>query len=346
MKVKAEYIWLDGNKTQELRSKTKVVNVDRGLRDEATNRIHINQFPEWGFDGSSTRQAAGEDSDCILRPVSVYLDPTRKDSYLVMCEVFNADGTPHITNQRNSLVEVAKRHEAEQSWFGIEQEYFMLDSNGVALGWPGGNFLPKGQGHYYCSVGSDRAYGRALAEEHLEVCIETGLDICGINAEVAPGQWEYQIGPIGPLEMGDQLWLSRYLLNKVAERHNITIALDPKPYEGNWNGSGAHTNFSTKAMREEGGLEIIREACEKLSKTHSIHMANYGEGNSNRMTGDLETSSYTKFSYDLDSNRGHSIRVPAATRNAGKGYMEDRRPASNMNPYKVCKLMLQTICGK
>jgi glutamine synthetase len=342
MKIKAEYIWLDGGQTQELRSKTKVIDI--GKHTIASGNYSLNVFPEWGFDGSSTAQASGKDSDCILKPVRYYKDPTRSNSYLVLCEVMNEDGTPHRSNYRNALVNAAKKYESEKAWFGIEQEYFMLDSNGIALGWPGGNYVPKAQGHYYCSVGSDRAYGRALAEEHLTACIDAGLTICGINAEVAPGQWEYQIGPVGPLEMADQLWLSRYILNKLAEKHNITIALNPKPYEGNWNGSGAHTNFSTEAMRNDGGIEVIRKACESLALEHNHHMANYGEGNRSRMTGEYETSNFDVFSYDLDSNRGHSIRVPIGTRKAGKGYMEDRRPSSNMNPYVVCRLMLETIC--
>ena len=339
-KVKAEYIWLDGNETQELRSKTKILEDDGNL-----GSLEPRNFPQWGFDGSSTNQAAGEDSDCILAPVYVRKDPLRDNGYLVLCDVRNSDQTPHSTNHRTALEYVSTKYLDKEAWFGIEQEYFML-KDGLALGWPGGDFLPQPQGKYYCSIGSDRAYGREVAEAHLDACLKADIQVCGINAEVAPGQWEFQVGPCSPLEMADSLWLARYLLNRVAEDYGVTIALDPKPYKGSWNGSGAHTNFSTKEMREAGGLNAIKLACTKLAKKHEYHMKNYGAGNQDRMTGEYETSKYDTFSYDVASNRGNSVRIPVATRNAGQGYFEDRRPASNMDPYRVCRVMLETICGE
>lgn len=343
-KFKLEYIWLDGNKpTQELRSKTKVV--DRG---ELKHVPRAEDLPEWSFDGSSTGQATGEDSDCILKPVRVVKDPIRNDncSFLVLCEVLNTDGTPHPTNTRAELVKVAKKYQSEEMWFGIEQEYFMLDQNNIALGWPGGNHVPKQQGHYYCGIGADRVFGREVSEAHLDACLKAGIDICGTNVEVAPGQHEYQVGPLDPVSMADQLWLSRYLLNRIGEKQGVIIALDPKPYRGDWNGSGAHTNLSTKLMRENGGIKHIEIACKKLAKKHKLHMDNYGAGNDKRMTGEFETSNYDTFTYSIDSNRGQSVRVPVGVRKAGKGYMEDRRPSSNCDPNVVCRLLMETICEK
>jgi len=332
--TKAQYIWLDGTvPTQKLRGKTRIIE------KQVTS---LDDLPDWGFDGSSTNQADGNDSDCLLKPVFYMSDPTRMgDGIIVMCEVFNADGTVHATNHRAKLRQVAEKCKDQEPWFGIEQEYTFFD--GIKpLGWPDNGF-PAPQGGYYCGVGSDEVYGRDIVEDHLEACLTAGIRISGINAEVMPGQWEFQVGPLGALEVSDQLWISRWLLYKIGEEYGVSATLDPKPVKGDWNGAGAHTNFSTKAMREKGGLSAIEEACEKLAKTHSEHIAVYGALNEERLTGLHETCSISEFRYGV-SDRGASVRIPMQTKHDGYGYLEDRRPSANMDPYQVCCKLLETIC--
>ena len=334
-KVKAEYIWIDGHSpTSKLRSKTKIV--DGPIKD-------VSQLPDWGFDGSSTQQAEGSDSDCLLKPVSIYKDPIRGgDDILVMCEVFNADGSVHKSNTRAALRKLSEKFSSEECWFGIEQEYTLFD--GIKpLGWPDNGF-PAPQGGYYCGVGSDEVYGRDIVEDHLEACLLAGLEISGINAEVMPAQWEFQVGPVGPLDVSDQLWIARWLLYRIGEDYGVSATLDPKPVKGDWNGAGAHTNFSTKSMREKGGLKVIEAACEKLSKKHDEHIAVYGSSNEERLTGLHETCSINDFRYGV-SDRGASIRIPMGTANDGYGYLEDRRPSANMDPYEVCYALINTICN-
>ena len=332
--VKAEYIWIDGSKpTAKLRSKTRIIYGEVNS---------VEDLPEWGFDGSSTMQAEGHFSDCLLKPVSYFSDPLRGgDDILVMCEVFNADGTVHTSNKRAKLRALAEKFESEECWFGIEQEYTFFD--GIKpLGWPDNGF-PAPQGGYYCGVGSDEVFGRDIVEDHMEACISAGMTMSGINAEVMPGQWEFQIGPLGPLEVSDEIWLARWLLYRIGEDYGVSATLHPKPVKGDWNGAGAHTNFSTKAMREPGGLKIIEDACEKLAKTHEKHMELYGSDNEQRLTGDHETCSIREFKYGV-SDRGASIRIPMQTANDGYGYLEDRRPSANMDPYLVCSALIETVC--
>ncbi len=334
-KIRVEYIWTDGHlPTAKLRSKTKIVNGP--VKD-------VSELPEWGFDGSSTEQAEGHFSDCLLKPVRLVLDPIRGgDNLLVMCEVFNADGSVHVSNGRAALRELAEKHADQEAWFGIEQEYTFFD--GIKpLGWPDNGF-PAPQGGYYCGVGSDEVYGRDIVEDHMEACILAGIEMSGINAEVMPGQWEFQIGPVGPLEVADEVWLARWLLYRIGEDYGVSATLHPKPVKGDWNGAGAHTNFSTKAMREPGGLAVIEDACKKLGKTHEKHIVQYGAYNEERLTGQHETCSMQDFKYGV-SDRGASIRIPMQTANDGFGYLEDRRPSANMDPYKVCAALMETVCS-
>tara|TARA_B100000614_G_scaffold196612_2_gene177871 strand:- start:8575 stop:9585 length:1011 start_codon:yes stop_codon:yes gene_type:complete len=333
-KIMVEYIWIDGNQpTAKLRSKTKII-------DKKVSKP--NDLPDWGFDGSSTMQAEGNFSDCLLKPVYIMDDPIRGGgNLLAMCEVFNADGSVHISNNRAKLRELSKKHKNQESWFGIEQEYTFFD--GIKpLGWPDNGF-PAPQGGYYCGVGSDEVFGRDIVEDHMEACIAADMMISGINAEVMPGQWEFQIGPLGPLEVSDQTWLARWLLYRIGEDYGVSATLHPKPVKGDWNGAGAHTNFSTKPMREPGGLKIIEEACEKLGKKHNEHIKIYGSDNEQRLTGDHETCSMNEFKYGV-SDRGASIRIPMQTANDGYGYLEDRRPSANMDPYLVCAALIETVC--
>jgi glutamine synthetase len=335
MKVMAEYIWMDGHTpTQKLRSKTKILS---------KKISSVSELPEWGFDGSSTNQAEGNFSDCLLKPVWLCKDPIRgEENILVMCEVMNADGSVHASNTRAHLRGIEEKFSKEKIWFGIEQEYTFFEGRNP-LGWPEGGY-PAPQGPFYCGVGADEAFGREIVEDHLDLCLEAGLELSGINAEVMPGQWEYQIGPLGPLEVADQMWVSRWLLYRISEDYGVSATLHPKPVKGDWNGAGAHINFSTQSMREEGGLKVIEDACEKLSKKHDEHIAVYGAHNDERLTGDHETQSISEFSYGV-SDRGASIRIPMQTSNDGYGYLEDRRPSSNMDPYQACAILIETTCS-
>jgi glutamine synthetase len=338
--IVAEYIWVDGTlPTQKLRSKTKIFSHEG-------SQIGIESFPQWTFDGSSTGQATGDKSDCVLIPVSFIFDPTRNKNHervscLVLCEVFNSDGSPHETNTRALLRTAVNQTLDQEPLFGIEQEYTMF-KDGRPLGWPTGGYPPQ-QGPFYCGVGSDEVFGRDLVEEHMAACLDSRLAICGINAEVMPGQWEFQIGTADALTVSDHLVFARWLLYRIGENHGINVKLDPKPV-AELNGAGAHTNFSTKAMREKEGMEHIVAACEKLGKNHDYHIKNYGSGIENRLTGHHETCSYREFRWGV-SDRGASIRIPLHVSLNGCGYLEDRRPCANVDPYVVTRLLLETVCG-
>lgn len=300
----------------------------------------------WSFDGSSTGQAEGGDSDCLLNPVWSCPDPIRGgNNVLVLCEVMTPEGKPHPTNTRNRLEAIIDDEIINETpWYGFEQEYTMLGQDGRVYGWPEGGY-PAPQGPFYCGVGSEAVYGRPLAEAHMDACTKAGIVISGINAEVMPGQWEFQVGPVGPLELGDQVMIARWLLHRLGEDMGIVTTFDPKPVKGDWNGTGAHTNFSTKSMREEGGISAINDAIEKLSKTHDKHITNYGIGNEQRLTGLHETCDMGTFKAGV-ADRGCSIRIPRPVALEGKGYLEDRRPAANVDPYIVAYMLLETVFSR
>ena len=329
-KTKLEYIWLDGYKpTQSLRSKTKIVSDFGGILEDC---------PMWSFDGSSTEQAEGNSSDCLLKPVALFPDPGRKNAYLVMTEVLNPDGTPHESNGRAIIDD-----EDDDFWFGFEQEYFLWDvETNLPLGFPT-NGYPEPQGPYYCSVGAKNAYGREIIEEHLDLCLEAGINVEGINAEVATGQWEFQIFAKGAKQAGDQVWAARYLMERTAEKYGIAINWHPKPLKGDWNGSGMHANFSNSTLREAGEQGVYDAICSSFEPFVEEHIAVYGADNHQRLTGAHETQAIDKFSYGI-SDRGASIRIPIATvENGWKGWLEDRRPASNGDPYKIAARIIKTV---
>ena len=324
---KLDYLWLDGCTPTQIRYKTKVVK-EFGKQEEA---------PIWGFDGSSTEQADGNSSDCVLKPVRVYPNPLESNSSIVLCEVWNVNDTPHEKNTRRRLEETISDVGDIQEWVGFEQEYTLFQ-NGKPLGWPAiGEAEP--QGDYYCG----RNIGDNISREHLNACIDAGISICGTNAEVMLGQWEYQIGAVGSIHMSDDLWVARWLLERICEKYRVQVSLHPKPVEGDWNGAGCHTNFSTKEMREDGGIEHIMLACDKLGGYHEQHIQAYGIDNEMRLTGLHETCSIKEFRYGV-SDRGASIPIPWQVERDKKGYLEDRRPASNCDPYVVSQKLVQTIC--
>ncbi|MBK8348319.1 MAG: glutamine synthetase beta-grasp domain-containing protein [Saprospiraceae bacterium] len=331
IKSKLEYVWLDGYKpTQSLRSKTKIVeNFSGNLAD----------CERWCFDGSSTQQAPGGSSDCLLDPVFICNDPQRKNGYLVMCEVLSPDGSPHPTNGRATIAD-----DDNDFWFGFEQEYFLWNPDlNKPLGFPANGF-PAPQGQYYCSVGAANAFGRNIVEEHLDVCLDAGLNVEGINAEVAAGQWEFQIFAKGAKAAGDQVWIARYLLERIGEKYGVVINWHCKPL-GNldWNGSGMHANFSNSVLRTCGDKYIYEQICEAFRPVVKEHIAVYGADNHLRLTGAHETQSIDQFSFGI-SDRGASIRIPIGTVERGwKGWLEDRRPNSAADPYKVASRIIKTV---
>ncbi len=330
-KSKLEYIWLDGYKpTQTLRSKTRIESNFSGKLEDC---------PQWGFDGSSTEQAEGGASDCLLKPVAIIPDPARKNAYIVMTEVLNADGTPHESNARATIDD-----ESDDFWFGFEQEYFIFDpETNKPLGFPASGY-PAPQGPYYCGVGGRSAFGREIVEEHLDLCLEAGLNVEGINAEVAAGQWEFQIFAKGAQSAGDQIWMGRYLLERTAEKYGLYIEYHPKPLGSlDWNGSGMHANFSNTYIRTANSKEKIEKVCEAFRGVVKEHIEVYGAHNEQRLTGKHETAAITDFSYGV-SDRGASIRIPVLTvANGWSGYLEDRRPASNGDPYKIAARIIKTV---
>ncbi len=346
MTIFAEYIWVDGVKpTATLRSKTRVLESNDG-------ELNLDMIPEWGFDGSSTSQALGDNSDCILKPVRFVPDPIRGNgSILVLCEVFDRDGNAHTSNSRSLLRSVLDAGASlEDPVFGFEQEYTMFDLTGNPLGWPESGF-PEPQGPYYCGVGSKRIAGRDLVEAHMQACVEAELLIFGVNAEVMLGQWEFQVGyrgfdeEIDALQIADHHWIALWLLDRLAEEFGIVISRENKPREGDWNGAGCHTNFSTKSMRDKQlGSFAIKTILERLKEKHSEHISIYGDKLSERLTGAHETCSINEFRSG-ESDRGASIRIPVPTAQKGYGYLEDRRPGANIDPYIVSARLLVTICG-
>ena len=320
MKQILEYVWIGGN--QEFRSKIKIIDLE--------NEVTFADLPLWNFDGSSTNQSDSEDTEVMLRPVKYVPNPFGPYvSYLVLCETYSKS---RPVSERETAKQIFDTRLELVPWFGLEQEYIML-----------GKSIPNDtetQGAYYCGVGCGKyALEREIAMEHVKACLKATLDISGINAEVAHCQWEYQIGPCVGIDAGDQLLLSRYILERVAEKYNVTITYEPKPFP-RINGSGCHVNFSTEPMRQENGLHVIEEAIRKLGNHHEEIISISGENNHLRLTGHHETSSMHTFSWGVGT-RHTSVRIPNQVFVDGKGYFEDRRCAANMSPYEVTSTLFK-----
>jgi glutamine synthetase len=329
--ITLEYVWLDGYDTQNLRSKIKILHTDN-------LKLELEDVPVWNFDGSSTKQAPGDDSECLLSPVRLY--SCSWQHHYVLCEVLNSDGTSHDSNSRALLRELEDNFNEAGFWWGFEQEYFIIKDKSP-IGFPKRGY-PDPQGRYYCSVGGSNAIGRDIAIRHLYNCLGLGMKLTGVNAEVAPSQWEYQCFAEDTLKACDDLWMSRYFLLKEAERDGLDIDFSPKPVKGDWNGSGCHTNFSTRDMRDHGGYNLFNGIIENMGENHDKHISEYGEDNNQRLTGEHETQKIDTFSWGI-ADRGASIRVPSSvSKSDWRGYLEDRRPASNCDPYKVAKAIVKT----
>ena len=323
-----EYIWIDND--GKTRSKTMVI--------ETLSGISLRNLPLWNYDGSSTNQATGNDSEVILKPIKIIVDPFQHtyDSYLVLCDTWLKNGNPHPDNTRVKALKIFDKYSNENPRYGLEQEFFLTNPTGIPIAWVNGE--PTSQGKYYCS----NNLGRECVLKAFYRCLDAGLHITGMNSEVAPSQWEFQISDYG-INAADEMYLMRYILSRTAAEYEGSISLEPKPVPGDWNGSGCHINFSTQKMRDKGGYSHIMNAIQKLSKTHDLHMKHYGKDNDKRMTGLHETASYDKFTYGV-ADRSASIRIPTSTEQNQYGYLEDRRPAANIDPYICTSLLLKTIC--
>lgn len=329
----AEYVWLDGY--YSLRSKIRVL--DRGM-------YSIDNMPIWNYDGSSTKQGSAEQSEVILRPVQLYQNPFHKGGYLVLCETYiqGSDGViqPHPTNRRYKAMTLFEQEYTDnyQPWFGLEQEYYLFDNDGK----PFGNAKPKPQGFYYCGNNPEYMKGRQIVEAHLKACLYAGLKVSGVNAEVGPSQWEYQIGPVTGIAAADQLWISRYIMQRIVEQAGCRFELHPKPLGYDWAGSGCHINFSTVQMRHPGGYFEIERVISNLNSNHDTFIKVCGEDSDKRLTGDHETAMISNFSCAIGS-RTSSIRIPKETYLKQCGYFEDRRPSSNIDPYLVCPIYMAAV---
>jgi glutamine synthetase len=340
-----EYIWLDGAlPTEQLRSKARYLAIKN------VDKVKLELFPDWNFDGSSTYQSTGDKSDLILKPASFFADPIRgQGNYLVLCEVYTADGKPHASNTRAQLRKILELGgEKLEPWLGFEQEYTLFMAQ-RPLGWPEKGF-PKAQGPFYCGVGTEVVFGRELVESHALACVQAGLPLYGINGEVMPAQWEFQVGyrgvdgeDVSALAISDALWISRWLLHRLSEKFGIEVSFVNKPIAGDWNGAGCHTNFSTNKTRDPKlGIKAIEEAIQLLSQKHALHIPLYGAGLRERLTGAHETCSIDQFRSGV-ADRGSSIRIPLQVKQQGYGYLEDRRPGANCDPYLVAARILATI---
>ncbi|PAA91892.1 hypothetical protein BOX15_Mlig019313g1 [Macrostomum lignano] len=335
-KVQCMYVWIDGT-GENLRAKTRTL--DFVPKDPK-------ELPIWNFDGSSTGQAVGENSDVMIHPVALYQDPVRgNNNRLVLCETYAHDGKVHPTNLRHGCVQVMEKAKSFKPWFAFEQEYTLMDIDDQPFGWPKNGF-PGPQGPYYTSVGANKAYGRDVVEAHYKACLRAGINIFGTNAEGMPSQWEFQIGPSEGITASDDLWMARFLIHRIAEDFGIAVTLEPK-LKKDWSGAGGHVNFSTVQMRQPGGLAVIKEAVEKLSKRHQTHLKFYdpkgGADNLRRLTCMHETSSFYEFTHGV-AHRNASVRIPRQVNEDGCGYLEDRRPTANCDPYAVTEMLVRTTC--
>jgi len=320
-----EYIWIDGR--GGLRSKTKIIN---------SVVTDWRMLPIWNYDGSSTNQAnADGNTEVLLKPVKVCRDPLHKyNGLLVLCETFDQYDNPLSTNYRHNAENLFSKAPDLEPWFGIEQEYdinFDGDSKSIT----------NGDGLHYCGVSTDNRE-RLIVEEHMIACINADLTLSGINAEVATRQWEFQIGPVEGIDAADQTYIARFLLERIAEKHGARICYFPKPTP-DANGKGCHINFSTKSMRDEGGIDEIMTCMDKLAAKHDAHIEVYGENNHLRLTGKHETSSMDAFTYGKGT-RNTSVRIPNQTVRDGYGYFEDRRPAANVELYQATSKIFETCC--
>jgi glutamine synthetase len=340
-----EYIWYDASGA--FRSKVRIVHC-------SPTQINMHMRADWNYDGSSTGYTTTQNSEIILHPVATYTDRSRERYYYLLCESILQ--TQHL-DPRHQLERLFNQNQVSilEPWFGFEQEFFILDKRtNHILGTNPATPLPP-QGPYYCGVQLPSGYNyategdrgidrtRELTEAIVKRCMDIGVGVTGWNLEVAPGQTEIQVFGHG-LRACDDLMMMRYMAYRVLASHHCEPDFRPKPLGSAWNGSGMHTNVSTVQTRAENGMDVIQGYMSSLKQYHTAHIAVYGEGNEERLTGHHETSSMETFTHGI-GDRTASVRIPTQTMHDGRGYFEDRRPAANANPYIVAERILKTIAG-
>lgn len=328
----AEYVWIDGH--GKLRSKTRTLRT-------SGRHLSCEEIPIWNYDGSSTFQlSSDENTEIILKPCRAYTNPLRDipktNNIIVLCDTYDINNKDIPTNTRYNANLIFDKGADKEPWFGLEQEYYMVPHFGQK-----NTSINLPEDKHYCGIGLDNTQ-RQIAEQHLTACIRAGITISGLNAEVSESQWEFQIGPCEGIKAGDDLYIARYLLERIAEKYNYNIEYNPKPYSDK-SGSGCHVNFSTAETRDENGLVIINTYIERLINEHYNHMQNFGENNEHRLTGRHETSDYNIFTWGIGT-RNTSVRIGNQTYNEKRGYFEDRRPGANIDPYIVTSQMFKACC--
>lgn len=336
------YVFVDGS-LENVRAKTRTLGFEPKNPEDC---------PRWTFCGLGTYQwgDASAKSEMYMEPVALFRDPFLKGrNKLVLCQVFQHDGTPHETNTRHPCAEVMAKAAGQAPWFGIEQEYVIRGRDGLPIGWPKDGNVIKPLGPFFYGVGAENTVGRQISDAHLKACAYAGVKIGGTNSEVVLSQWEYQVGPLEGTAAGDHLWISRYILQRVAEEFDVVVSIDPKPFESDkLCGSGGHINFSTKDMREQGGLEHIKVALKKLEANAAEHLRAYdprkgGAANRRRLEAGMLATPTENFVTDTCS-REVSVRIPRLVCDAGRGYLEDRRPGANVEPYSATAAIVKTVC--
>uniref|UniRef100_A0A914DZH4 glutamine synthetase n=1 Tax=Acrobeloides nanus TaxID=290746 RepID=A0A914DZH4_9BILA len=335
-KIKVEYVWINVS-GQTFQSKTRTLDFEPKT---------LSDVPMWTCVYDPVKET-------YLKPVGLYNDPFRLAPHkIVFCETLEKDMNPSFFNSRQRCNEVMEAAKDQHPWFGMEQEYTLLGADKHPLGWPKDGFPApqvnaEGLAVYQMASGTGTVMGRKISECHYAACLYAGLSIAGTNAEELLSEWEYQIGPVEGIHLGDQVWMSRFLLYRVAEQFDVIVTFNPKIAAGDWSGAGCHCNFSTEKMRQPGGLKVILEACEKLSKAHKEHLAYYdaaqGKDNARRMIGRSTAPPLEECVVGI-MNRTASIRVPLMVEQNGCGYLEDRRPAANCDPYLVTEAIVKTVC--
>ena len=334
----AEYVWLDSE--NNFRSKTRIIS------NKKENRFNLTCYPHWNYDGSSTGQATLDNSEVILEPYMIYPDVFRDFNIdvIIFCMSYkkNGDEINYLSSRYNAL-QFFNEHSDLLPLYGLEQEFYMIDTNTNEPF----NYKPTSvdKNTYYCGVGAGNVSKlvRTFMNQVMLMCCKADIILTGMNMEVSPGQGEFQVCNMG-IKACDDLMFLRYVLVRLGEDYNISIDFSPKIKLNNkLNGSGCHINFSTKQMRDENGYSFIEKALDKLNlQDKEEHLKYYGKNNTERLTGNNDTSKYDEFTVGK-GNRGCSIRIPVNTIIENKGYFEDRRPGANIDPYIACSFLLRSI---
>lgn len=316
-KVQATYIWIDAT-GENIRLKDRILNEIPKL---------IADIPKWSYAENPPYQT-GSSIEMMLYPRALYRNPFKpgKHDVIVMCDTYQPDGSPFHTNHRHAMQTSVDKTIEQEPIFGIEQKYTLLDEQGQPFIRPKNELM---EGTNYCGVGFNGIYARDLVESHALACLYAGIDFSGTNADEFPLQWRYKIGPSVGIQAADDLWVSRYILVRIAEEFGICVTL--KSIEGDRNQTRAHINYSTAAMRADGGIKVIREAIKLLEHEHNEHLKVF----------DAHESKIDTFSWDV-ADRNVSVRVPESVAESEKELLKDRGPPSNMDPYVVCNALLTT----